>query len=1566
MEELNKLRLQEWNEDHVKTWLKCIGIKDAHVQVLYEEEVTGAVLEVIDEDFLKNLQLKGGQIKLILKRRNILLNSQRLEIADCSKREGKDGGDFSSVQNKQQKVPTQMPQTKNIVSEVKSKHNITELASDEAESSAASQPTGTSEDQNIVVEHPSSSQCKPYPFGENIIEFKYVRNRVLPPETGVIDLICPCHEYKSLDNAVKLDRLKLQIKFAREVIRFSSGCMNMRTNGTIHFGIMDRQESSAYTHGEIIGVPVKDQDIYVDALDLIDRCFKRYSDDAKLSIRPPRFVEVISRDGGEKRFVIEVDVKPLIDIVRNKIYRVRLPNFSENKNKIEFDKLYRIYRRSGANTEPISEEDQDDFISNVQVRDKIREEAENRKEPGNNLCDDQGRKLKLLLTGGKKYMNNSLWYVIVTNKCRPEDLENLDFLLDIKIFCVFDFDPDSKTDGFCKQYLEHHTANTHFLQDYANDGNSTSDFASRLCLFDQTSWIFCNGRNDFDGDEKPCDVSTWVTSRKKHLKRTVSVICNDILPNGSFVVLFLLLSPIEQPIVDTFHEFYAEMNGRNDIICIAECDKNHQKWANLAQVSCSIETINEMSIVGMKLSHVNDTVKSMQPISKQSGRYLQVSTKAMCLLKTSDEERMSSLEILCVNQCEDYKIDPQDSEWKIKITEIESDFYRGGKVKWLNFFLGEKNFCEDVIQRDAYTDAARIVDGIMVNGQTVKRSVSTVHIFHHSGSGGSTVARQIVWNFRTKLRCAVVKQSYQAAVVCQHAIQLLEYEESDIDQCIPVLLLVEDSDEDYLDKIKQELGFAITCKTDNTMRTFFILLNCRRSHNPEKQCKNRPLETVAVTHKLTQQEKRSFSAKRKQLEKQFEPEFILTFVLLSDEFPKDYIENVVKHFLEGIDHSSLATQLIKYVALLNDYVPNSSISLSHCEAFLGLGPQVNHLRQHCFESSLTDQARLLFIHFNDDSTEIRSVRIVHPLVAKEVLQQLSHQPLSQIAMKLLQEKAFFKHRFARDEFYKSIRNLFLQRHKRSRGDSADTFFSPLIEDIRNKEKTPEKAVEVLTQGYESFGKDPFFAQQLARLQYTQENFSEAILWAEDARKQLPFNSYILDTEGQVYRKKLFLKFDITRCQSEVVTPELLKEPIEIALKAIRCFRAAQRASQSELDSINNSGFVGEVEVGCHLLQLLSLLNIFSKDEDGCYKKLVHYLLGQEIPDEIQKPWRSFHGQLKGLQKGMYEALEWISEDISYFQTDKTDDDEEEKSKIEEHLHNPRKWLTKKASVYARFFACDFAKLEEDLPQEFSSLSPLVRRLQIYKLGGGNVTMILSQLSDQKIARAVQKLEEIISLYSENPQKEKLELTDLINYIMCHITLNCVAPGSPKLVDYRKLRDLSLRFQKEKELNNSNACFLLTLLFWPDEICDKESSSDKEAILKTALTTMKKLYENKIKNVAPRKKRLYTPFFLGNGFGLHKFIHKSTLEKLSDRSLNERRLKWLTGDVWRNPNIIKKLKRVNGWTEKENLFVRGHCKQSKISILPLHFASMPHGNENVTFCLGFTFNGFVAYDIKVKA
>ncbi|XP_061079225.1 sterile alpha motif domain-containing protein 9-like [Conger conger] len=1530
MAELAEKPLEKWTELDVSSWLRSIGVKEQYVQKLEEEEVDGKILKEVTEDYLKTeTGMKSGPALLIVRKRNELVESfQGHRLQKTKKAQGSSLNRGAGSTNEQQGTG-----------------DVT---------------TGAGTNQRPTYKHQldtglsAKKDCKPRPFGKEGIDFTYVKNNVLQPESGVIDLITPCHEYKSLANATKLDRTRLQAKFAKEVLKFGAGCMNVRTNGTIHFGVMDSRDDTDYTHGEIIGIPVTEKDIFVDALDYIERCFTSDSEHVRQCIRPPQFIEVIDINSTEKRYIVEVDIVPTVSIVKNKVYSVRLPNFKEKSNKVELEKEA-MYRRVGSKTEPVIDQNVFAFYERVKDRDDLREEAEKSQFlNAPDFCEDLGRKLTMLVASGKKFIETEKWYILVTNKFQQDHLRNIDFLLNMKIFCVFDFDPDSKVSGLCGKYLQHHAANLHFMQDYKiRNDMSTREFERHLHLFEQTSWIFCNGRNDFRGNEIPCEEMTWIKTKITLLRESVSLICKQILPKGSFLVIFLLTSPVEKPQLHTFYEFFTDMEGHEDIICIAECEKNFQKWQGFAEAYCSAEMVNRSSVVGMKMSHVNATLQRIQPLTTRATKHLSVFTKGECLLETKEEERMYSLEILSVDQCDDTSADFIEAEKE----NLERQFYHGGKVKWLNFWLAEKKFLEEIIQRDAYREISKLLSDIQKRGAD-QVPVSSINIYHHPGSGGSTVARQVLWNNRKDLRCAVVKPSYSPIIVSEHAVQLREYEEKEPPQkCLPVFLLVEDCENDYFDDLRNELVTAVYTKRIAQGMPCFILLSCRRSHNPEKKCKESPLQNVAVTHQLSPEEKRQFSGKREKLEQQYQPEFILTFVLMSEEFDPKYIEDFVEHLLQDIDHKSVVTTLIRYVALLNAYVQNSFISQSHCEAMMRMTFTMDRFRQHTFETSLSEQAKLIFIHLRDDKTHIHSIRIIHPLVAKEILQQLSssQQKQSRIAMDLLCDNVLYENRFGKEEYVKFLRALFMRRSRIIKGDESDSLFSPLIEHVMRDER-PDKAIELLKQAYTRFNKDPFFAQQLARINYYHEKFEEAEQWAEIAAKKMPQNSYILDTKGQVYRRWFNAKCQ--EIEKKTKTPQNTADAIEKALKAIDCFKDCQMASISDPDVMNNSGFFSAVDTGCNLVKLIFSLKLFSSKAGGS-SECLKYLVTEYIPEAVKTPWESFHMKLKSLQMSMHSALEWISEDLCYFQTDVNVEEEDTVVTSEIQRNNPKNWLVNTSAAYGKYFSSvSLSTVQQQ--GNFNPVTPFMKRMQIYRLGGGNTMTIFSLLHDQTDKGQIQVLEEIISLYPSNPLNARLDQMDLVNYIASQIALGCLSTQSPKLAPIQYLQNLCQQFPNDKSKCLSSALFLLTLLFWPED--NDDDKENKYEIVMSAVACLRRSYMTKMKDIPQRKRRIYTHFFLSNGNGRDKIVHKRKVESLTKKlPVSEKRMKWLSGEVWKMPEIKTLLKPVHGWTEDGNVFLQGPQKK-KFQIPALNSASVPYGNENVTFYLGFTFRGPVANNI----
>ncbi len=103
-----------------------------------------------------------------------------------------------------------------------------------------------------------------------------------------------------------------------------------------------------------------------------------------------------------------------------------------------------------------------------------------------------------------------------------------------------------------------------------------------------------------------------------------------------------------------------------------------------------------------------------------------------------------------------------------------------------------------------------------------------------------------------------------------------------------------------------------------------------------------------------------------------------------------------------------------------------------------------------------------------------------------------------------------------------------------------------------------------------------------------------------------------------------------------------------------------------------------------------------------------------------------------------------------FQNFSSEEQEELDEGEPETVNNPRKWLLRKSAVYAKLF---FHDIEKDEASDANTVSPFMRQMKIFQLGGGNFTTILYLLSDKNKQRAGEKLEKIINLFPADLKKD---------------------------------------------------------------------------------------------------------------------------------------------------------------------------------------------------------------------
>ncbi|NWX47572.1 SAM9L protein, partial [Steatornis caripensis] len=1430
-------------------------------------------------------------------------------------------------------------------------------------------------------QHPTGKACMPYPFDNFSDGTRYTQHNILNvPETGPLNRIDPAHEYKLLANTEEAQEENVMMKFSNEAFRFAAACMNSRTNGTIHFGVQDDP------HGEIKGIKVTNKEKYINHFHkMIGKYFNDpYTSIAKTCIRPPRFVEVLSQNGTQSgMFVIEIDVVPEHHICLTKYF---CTNTYEYETKI-WKKA--VFIRDGASSKNIlNTKEFETFKGTLTSLAESRRRAEEDYNLKQKKSMSEGLKLVSLLTGNRDSLDSSYYdyYILVTNKCHPSQTLHLDFLQEIKWFAVLDFDFESEKNGVFKTYQKNRNAKLHFPAHYENNVGSISEQAEKLKLHQETNWIFCNGGSDFKGNEEvPLDSTSWQRDRAAGVRKMISFLSHkDVKHNGKFLVVFLLLSPVENsvdPLTETFMTFYQELKGLEYMACICIGVGTYQRWKDLLCArGVSEEELSNKCVSNLTMQMVNGTIIKLKSVTQSSERLLPSVGHSTVLLKKK-EDSMAALEILCENECKDTGIEKDVDKFQTFLKEHEEDFYRGGKVSWWNFYFYSENYTSDFVRRDSYEKLERLI--VSASNSANQSPVKIVNLYHHPGCGGTTLAMHILWDLRKQFRCAVLKN--KSSDLGAQLTTLLTYGADNDTGYLPVLLLVDDFEEqENVYFLQKEIQTAITEKCIRYVTPLVIILNCMRSQNPDESSTINVLNSISLKHMLSQKEQRAFDQKLKHIEKvHSNPDSFYSFMIMKKNFDQQYIEKVVKNTLRDLDTASKPARLVCYLTLLNSYVGTSIVSISLCEEFLG----INSREIVCSKDKLIEKmgicSNILIYDQVREYTRYKGLRIIHPLIASHCLTELKVTyglPKSEITLQLLKEDLFYKTLSKQDKLTHDIQTLLITRQRKEHGDESDTLFSPLIEAIHREEKSGN-VQHVLKQASARFEKNCYICQVLARYFYLKERkFDCALYWAKAAKQRAQDNSYISDTLGQVFKSKLRYLVEC-KAKTAVLTAEELNFLLELAENASKAFIESQQQAENadneqhlqhqkirrKFQMYNTAGYQGEIETGLCVIGVLRHVPFFSKDDLQSRKNMAKYLSGNSVLNvgncnteiEMFKVLEHYSSLLCNLRSRLKKAFDFFEDYFVFFKTPTN-----EKEIVEAKLYAK---VQERFTKYKEIF-CNFSF--EQLKCKQVSKWPVSQHIEAYRntleaSKADSFSGILEYLH-RNHRNADREIEDIVEAYAflcdENAQAT---LKEKQNFILANIVLNCIKPKSTKLYPFKVLRSLLLSILQKVELTSQcvEPFFLASLLFWPQNTKQlNEDSRKMETFLRRLSESFEQLYGNLCRSRQP-----LALFYLSKDSGLNRFVHKGKIDQLFS-SLSEQELNclWQSGNIWKEQAVQDLLLPLNGRAEGKVIYIDyGSNETFRIPVQPVPSCLLKNGPhiERVSFYLGFSIAGLRAYNTQ---
>lgn len=1570
-------KIEEWTRDDVQLWVtKQLKLSLSVGDILHNQEVTGEVLKILTKNDLLEMGITHGPAVMI---------AHHLKKLNETCKEGQ--------QNNQRvnKKSTEAKQTK-----TKCKQSASATPQERKNSTEESEDTAKeSENLNTTPAECSYSTSKtsPCPFDCSDARKCYTQHHYLLPESGTSNYTDPIHEYKEFTNTKNATEEDKKMKFCNEVFKFAAASMNSRTNGTIHFGVRDKP------HGEIIGVHIENMDTYVN---YIDQMMSKYFEEkhlnlAKQCIRPPRFVCVLCQDNTKSDlFVVEVDVVPAHAFCHSQIFYTYEQVFKDNAWKKSKEKC--CFRRDGASSKNVlanvqhNTDELKSFHAETKDRDDARKTAEDNLRRKLKRSQEHGSKLVRLLTGNRDTLDNSYykWYILVVNKCHESHTKNLDFMNEVPWFAVVDFDPESITSGLCKVFQEKRKPSLHVPSQYQNLDNVTNEKLEELKLYQRTAWIFCNGRLDLESqDYKPLNYKQWQKEKAADVRRLISFLSRkDVLERGKFLAVFLLLSVVEDPadpMNEVFSAFYQEFSGMTDILCICESEETFQSWRSLQTRLVNEEEMEERCIYSLDIEKVNGTILKLKSDTRSSSRFLPSCGGSSTILHRKDEDLMTSLNIICANECHDTEMESNEPKFKDFIKTQEEHFYKGGKATWWNFYFSLKKYTGPFIERDIHKKLKEQIEFWSKCDKQI--SVKIITLFHHPGCGGTTTAMNVLWELRDTFRCATLNRKTDSFTdIAGEVINLAVSGSPSRTEYYPVLLLVDDyEDEENVFILQNCIRSVISERYMKFEKPVVIILNCMRSQNPEQSSKSNSADSVPLTYKLSEQEQRAFEKKLKEIEENYEkPDDFYSFMIMKSNFDKKYIENVVRNILKGLSNTSKQAQLVSILALLGKYVKDSTISASMCEEFLGITAKKTYWGHESIEDTMGAYFTIMLRTEVEEYGRYQGLRISHPLIAKQCIEELKNTyciQQSSIMLNLLNTNVFHSNGIGREILCQNMQSILVTRHRKEHGDETDTLFSPLIEEIQEHEG--KLYVEtVLKEGTLRFNQNPYICQALARHFYIRErNFPDAFQWAKEAKRIAPTNSFILDTLGQIYKTQLKSMMD-TFSKDNPVSAAGLKNFLETAENASIAFRDCQEQtektererSEYELTKArrfrvyNTAGYLGQIEVCLYTTDILLQIPWFNSKDILSRKHLMQYLSGKwDISvDRVSEDYKEFYHVLTDFRSFLIKLNTYLKDAFDFFQ------DYFVYLKQRNILKESTEFkIRDKVSEYYLKYRRNFCNpdLKQITDEKDAQQGGAVRRIEDFRLGlqsykADRFSGILEYLTDS--VKQNKNMETIIKAYMHLLQNrtDKFIMRDKQNFILANIVLHCISPKSTLIAVFEALKKYLREVLQLSGLDykSPEPYFLASLLFWPQDIHRLDSDSKHIA---EYINSMRKTFRGQYRHMCHAKQPI-AHFYLGKRAGLERLIHKDKIDHLFLPSLpiSDLNSLWQRGDIWKEKATKDLLLLVNGRAEENMIYVE--CTGGiKIPVRPVYLGQLRSGKsiERVSFYLGFSMDGPIAYNIE---
>lgn len=1015
--------------------------------------------------------------------------------------------------------------------------------------------------------------------------------------------------------------------FVKEVVRFTAGCINTMQNGTLHFGILPKENGL----GQILGVDIS-KCLNANEVDLavqtaIEISFsKRNRCQVMRCIGPVQIIPV--EEGGS---VLELDVHPCSMYLSGDILITMYPP-KGNQEEIVF-----CYVRSSKAVEKIGKsrlEEMSDLLSQaVCERMRLEEWSGNK----NYETKYHFAKLRECLTAGNEYVTDQLYPLfVISSYTTTADTECVEQILAsmktafLSSPLIFDFEKST----YLIKIIE---GNDNFFHVHLAENVHDSTSGSRLLT--ENIWLYCNGNDEHSAQRMRLQD---YTDHRDEGVRSLLKESFDLFGKRNLIV-FLVFEKLSKsdPLFHLAEDVRRIYKGTP--VIISDQDKNVE---DLRNEYGRFVTESELNLLFHTSLSWGDTVEIISSVFRPDPDTVckfptAFGSSVFMSKKEKKELKVDDIELISEDLCTQFETMDDRQRWEKEKTDKEN-FYRGNEASWYNFFT-RTNVCK----REVFQTHVAAIEKKIRKGD---ERFEIVEILHQPGAGGTTLGKHLIWHFsqfvkstHERYRCCLVK-TVNVEETARQITRFRNFKEKRPEKAGPVIVLVDNKSDEVKKQFKDDIDKE-AYRHGSQGKLFCLLIFVSRvsaeESDPKKVVLRHTLSTAEATwfEDRFQKEMRSFGEKY--------VKSLIAFNVMKENFSETYIKNTTMELMKELNKQE--STMLQHLAIVNYYdllerpIPTSvfdnvmgffrssgkqyaiqelissrrSVGLvanmkrntkitktwnacvsEPCSLLLKC-KSVEYKKANLCKFKSADGNEALSKNFQALSYQ-QGYLIVSPLVALAVIkttQQTRKKSLSDLVKELLE---FAKQQqktvgdIASDSFADIVCSLFKLRetYKVKGGKETKAKFSKLVlsftdpghGDSLNKEN--EKTVLNLMESCFRDFNDPYVGQQLARYYIRLEKLDEAEKEIKTAIDKMPSNPFLHSTLGYIHKRKMEKIFD----KADKQNSENAVQMILTGLEAINVFVKAQDLAKTgpalelERDDGLNSFLQNEVSAALLVLE----------------------------------------------------------------------------------------------------------------------------------------------------------------------------------------------------------------------------------------------------------------------------------------------------------------------------------------------------------------------------------------------